>query len=229
MIRDDCIGALEVINKRGGTGLFDERDKLLTTVLASAAALAIHNAHMADKMVVQERMQKELEMGQELQLSVLPQDFPAFPDHHEFNIFASMQAAREVGGDFYDYFLIDDDHLCLSVGDVSGKGVPAALFMMISKALIKSRAADDLSTANILTRVNDALAADNETMMFVTVFLAILNIHTGEIVYTNAGHNPPYLQRAAGTIERVAQRHGPGLGPVEGIEYGRGKGYSRHR
>ena len=97
--------------------------------------------------------------------------------------------------------------------------MPAALFMMISKALIKSRAADDLSTANVLTHVNDGLAADNESMMFVTVFMAILDIRTGEMVYTNAGHNPPYLKRSDGNIERMDQRHGPALGPVEGVEY----------
>jgi len=173
--------------------------------------------------VQKDRMQEELDVGRDIQLSLLPQDFPPFPDHDEFELHAAMQAAREVGGDFYDYFFIDEDHLCLCVGDVSGKGVPAALFMAISKALIKSRAADDLSTASILTHVNDELEENNEAMMFVTVFLAILNVRSGELTYTNAGHNPPFIKRAGGAVEPIDQRHGPGLGPIGGVAYKEGK------
>ena len=171
-----------------------------------------------------ERMQQELNFAKDIQLSMLPQHFPAFPDHTEFKLHASMRAAREVGGDFYDYFFIDEHHLCLCVGDVSGKGVPAALFMAISKAMIKSRAIGDLSTASILTHVNDVLAADNEAMMFVTVFIMLLDIRTGDFIYTNGGHNPPYLKRSDGTIERMKQIHGMVLGPMEGIAYKQGEG-----
>ncbi len=170
-----------------------------------------------------ERMQGELNVGRDIQLSMLPQEFPAFPNHKEFKLYASMQAAREVGGDFYDYFFIDEDHLCLCVGDVSGKGVPAALFMAISKALIKSRAADDLSTASILTHVNNELAIATEAMMFVTVFLMILDIRTGDFVYTNGGHNLPYLKRISGKIERMNEQHGPILGPFEGVAFTEGR------
>ncbi len=171
-----------------------------------------------------QRMQEELNVGRDIQLSMLPQIFPPFPDHREFKLHASMQAAREVGGDFYDYFFIDDNHLCLCIGDVSGKGVPAALFMTISKVMIKSRAAGELSTASILGQVNDDLAADNEAMMFVTVFLMMLDIRSGDFVYTNCGHNPPYLKRADGGIERIDQPHGPILGPIGGISYKEGRG-----
>ncbi len=166
-----------------------------------------------------ERMQEELNVGRDIQLGMLPQVFPPFPDHREFSIHASMNAANEVGGDFYDFFFIDEDHLCFCVGDVSGKGVPAALFMAISKAMIKSRAADDLSTASVFTHVNDELATDNDSMMFVTVFIAVLDIRTGDLSYTNGGHNPPYIKRENGDITRLDQRHGPALGPFEGATY----------
>jgi sigma-B regulation protein RsbU (phosphoserine phosphatase) len=170
-----------------------------------------------------ERMQEELNVGRDIQLSMLPQDFPAFPDHEEFSLHAAMHAAREVGGDLYDFFFIDEDHLCLCVGDVSGKGVPASLFMAISKVLIRSRATDDFSTASILTHVNDELSANNKAMMFVTVFLGILDIRSGKMVYTNAGHNPPYIKRAHGRIEKLSERHGPMLGPMGGIAFKEGK------
>jgi sigma-B regulation protein RsbU (phosphoserine phosphatase) len=132
---------------------------------------------------------------------------------------ASMEAAREVGGDFYDFFFIDEDHLCVCIGDVSGKGVPAALFMAISKALIRSRAKNDLSTASILTHVNDEIDATNEAAMFVTVFLAIINIRTGNMLYTNAGHNPSYITREAGQLERLDNLHGPVVGALGGVAY----------
>ncbi len=166
-----------------------------------------------------ERMEEELNVGRDIQMSMLPLDFPAFPDHDEFFIHATMQAAREVGGDFYDFGLPDKDHLYVCVGDVSGKGVPAALFMAITKALIKSRASNDLSTASILTHVNEEIEANNEACMFVTVFLGIINIRTGEMVYTSAGHNPPYIRRHDGSLQRLDQMHGPVIGAAEGIAY----------
>jgi sigma-B regulation protein RsbU (phosphoserine phosphatase) len=166
-----------------------------------------------------ERMQEELNVGRDIQLSMLPQNFSAFTKEGGVQLHAAMQAAREVGGDLYDFFFIDDDHLCICVGDVSGKGVPAALFMAISKVLIRSRAADDLSPASILTHANDELAANNDAMMFVTVFLGILDRRTGELVYSNGGHNPPYIKRADGCVERLDQKHGPFLGPASGIAY----------
>ena len=170
-----------------------------------------------------ERMEDELNIGREIQMSMIPLNFPPFPDHGEFSIFAALEPAREVGGDFYDFYFIDEERLCFCIGDVSGKGVPAALFMAMAKTLIKSRAADDRSTASILTHVNDELSVDNSTCMFVTIFAAILNIRTGELLYTNAGHNPPYLKRKDGTLQCLDQRHGPVIGAVEGMVYGEGR------
>ena len=123
--------------------------------------------------IANERMENELNVGREIQMSMIPLTFPPFPDYDEFSIFAALEPAREVGGDFYDFFFVDDERLCFCIGDVSGKGVPSALFMAVTKTLIKSRAIDDASTASILTHVNGELSADNKTSMFVTIFLGI--------------------------------------------------------
>ncbi len=138
-----------------------------------------------------ERMEAELNIARSIQFSMVPLEFPPFPDREEFALHATLVPAREVGGDFYDFFLIDDDHLFFCVADVSGKGVPAALFMAVSKTLLKSNAAKTISPASIVSRTNDELARDNDESMFVTVWLGILTLTTGELRYTNAGHNPP--------------------------------------
>jgi sigma-B regulation protein RsbU (phosphoserine phosphatase) len=124
-----------------------------------------------------------------------------------------------VGGDFYDFFFIDENRLCVCIGDVSGKGVPAALFMAVTRTLIKARASDDTSTASILTRVNDEISRDNKAYMFVTLFVGILDTVTGELVYTNAGHNPSYIRKADGNLERLDPLHGPVVGAREGLAY----------
>jgi PAS domain S-box-containing protein len=166
-----------------------------------------------------DRMEKELNVGREIQMSMLPLIFPAFPDRKELGVYAILEPAREVGGDFYDFFFLDNERFCFVIGDVSGKGVPSALFMAVTKTLIKSRAADDNSTASILTHVNEELSRDNKAYMFVTVFIGILNTLTGEMQYTNAGHNPPYIIRKSGSLEALAQRHGPVIGAVKGLAY----------
>ena len=171
-----------------------------------------------------QRMADELDVGREIQMGMLPLIFPAFPQRHEFSVFASLNPAREVGGDFYDFFFIDDDHFCFCVGDVSGKGVPAALFMAVTHALIESRATDDQSPASILAHVNGDISRHNEASMFVSVFLAILDLRTGQFSYANAGHNPPYIKRRDGTLDRLDQFHGPVIGAVEDLSYQEGSG-----
>jgi sigma-B regulation protein RsbU (phosphoserine phosphatase) len=166
-----------------------------------------------------ERMESELNIGREIQMSMIPLIFPPFPDRKEIVIYGTMEPAREVGGDFYDFFFIDEDWFSFCIGDVSGKGVPAALFMAVTKTLIKSRAADDYSPVSIITRVNDELSQDNIEAMFVTIFIGILNTKTGELLYTNAGHNPPYLKRKDGSIKRFDQIHGPAVGAMSGLAY----------
>jgi sigma-B regulation protein RsbU (phosphoserine phosphatase) len=166
-----------------------------------------------------DRMEDELNIGRDIQMSMLPLEFPAFPERKEFDIRALLKPAREVGGDFYDFFFINDDEICLVVGDVSGKGVPAALFMAVTRTMIKTRAMDDPSPASIITRVNDEMSADNPSSMFVTLFIAICNVRTGKCRYTNAGHNPPYIMRKPGDRDCLDQRHGPIIGAMEELAY----------
>ena len=170
--------------------------------------------------LAKERMEGELNVAADIQMSMLPLEFPAFPDRQEFSVHAMLEPAREVGGDFYDFFLIDEDHLCFCIADVSDKGVPAALFMAVTKTLIKSHAAANLSPASILTAVNAELAEHNESSMFVTIFLCVLNIQTGKLTYSNAGHNPPYIKISSNGLITLDQRHGPVAGAIDGVDYG---------
>jgi len=140
-----------------------------------------------------ERIASELRIAAEIQTSMLPSKFPPFPERKEFEIFAMMDPAKEVGGDFYDFFFIDKNRLCFVIGDVSGKGVPAALFMTISKTILKTEALRGLSSEEVLNRVNNILYPDNQTCMFVTIFSAILDLETGELQFANGGHNPPLI------------------------------------
>jgi phosphoserine phosphatase RsbU/P len=166
-----------------------------------------------------ERMETELTVGHDLQLSMVPRVFPAFPGRDEVAVYATLRPARELGGDFYDFYFVDDSHLFFCVGDVSDKGVPAALFMAVTKTLIKTRNAEEASTAKLASYLNAELARDNDKCMFVTLFLARLNVATGELVYTNAGHEPPYLRHASGALEVLAERHGPLVGAAPGLVY----------
>ena len=145
--------------------------------------------------------------------------FPAFPDRHEFDIYASMTPAKEVGGDFYDFFLLDKDHIALVMADVSGKGVPAALFMVISKTLIKDQAQMCRSPKTILEDVNNKLIESNAEGMFVTVWLGILEISTGRICAANAGHEYPAIRNSEGKFELLKDKHGMMVGAMQGINY----------
>ena len=169
-----------------------------------------------------ERISTELLMAKQIQEGMLPNIFPAFPDRPEFDLYASMDAAKEVGGDFYDFFLIDDNHLALVMADVSGKSVPGALFMMASKIILQSSAMQGGTPAEILTRVNHAICSNNPMEMFVTVWLGILEISTGRLAAANAGHEYPVIKRADGTFELYKDRHGFVIGGMEDIRY---KGY----
>jgi sigma-B regulation protein RsbU (phosphoserine phosphatase) len=149
---------------------------------------------------------------------MLPGVFPPFPDRREFDIYATMGPAREVGGDFYDFFLIDEDHLGMVMADVSGKGVPAALFMMISKVILQSYAMLGQSPSEILGKTNDAICSSNQVDMFVTVWIGILEISTGLITAANAGHEYPALMQD-GKFSLLRDKHGLVLGGMEGIIY----------
>ena len=166
-----------------------------------------------------ERISTELEMAKRIQESMLPGIFPAFPDRHEFDVYATMEPAKEVGGDFYDFFLIDDDHLALVISDVSGKGVPAALFMMISKIILQSCAMLGQSPEDILIKTNEAICSNNELEMFVTVWVGVLEISTGKLIAANAGHEYPAILRNGSQFELLKDRHGFVIGGIEGMKY----------
>ena len=167
----------------------------------------------------QERIVKELTTAREIQRSVLPHIFPPFPDRAEIDLFASMDPARDVGGDFYDFYFVDEDHLCLVIADVSGKGIPAALFMMLSKRILEDFARQERSAAAILEKTNDLLCDSNQAEMFVTVWLGILEISTGLLTAANAGHEYPVIQKNGGPFELFKDRHGFVIGGMEGVRY----------
>jgi len=173
-------------------------------LLANAAGIALfayvfHNLlREREVQTARERIESELAIATEIQTSVLPRTFPPFPDRPEFDIYACMRPAREVGGDFYDFFFIDDEQFCFVIGDVSDKGVPAALFMMMARTHLRTAASLDPDPSAMLERANQLLNADNASCMFVTVLCVRLNVRTGELRAANAGHNPPLLGRSAG-------------------------------
>ena len=166
-----------------------------------------------------ERMSTELSLASRIQAGALPSTFPPFPDRHEFELFASMDPAREVGGDFYDFFMIDDDHLALLIADVSGKGVPAALFMMVSMLLIRNAVKNEHDPARALARVNDQICSKNPEEMFVSVWLGILEISTGKLTAVDAGHEFPIIKQPDGHFEIMQDPHGFVLGGLAGMSY----------
>ena len=169
--------------------------------------------------VERERVSTEMQTAKMIQGSMLPHVFPPFPDRTEFDIYAVMNPAREVGGDFYDFFLIDDDHLGLVMADVSGKGIPAALFMMVSKNIVQSCAKLGHSAAEILTRTNDEICSSNQADMFVTVWVGILELSTGRLTAANAGHEYPAIRQPDGVFELYKDRHGLVIGGMEDVSY----------
>ena len=233
-MRRNFIGPLMLI--RTNVSEFAENDTVTTTALDSIRTkdeiqdLAESITRMEDDIVSyidriqsitaeKERIGAELNVATQIQADMLPRIFPPFPDRHDFDIYATMDPAKEVGGDFYDFFLIDEDHLCLVMADVSGKGVPAALFMVIAKTLIKNHAMRGESPSEILYNVNNQLCEGNEAEMFVTVWLGIIDLTTGKGVAVNAGHEHPTVCRANGQYELVVYRHAPAVATMEGIRF----------
>ena len=196
---------------------------LLTLYILALAAHYIRAVRERHALALEkERIEAELSLATRIQLSALPKDFPPFPDRKEFDLFASMKPAKEVGGDFYDFFLIDDDHLGLVIADVSGKGVPAALFMMVSMALVRHAAMspeNEKSPAKILKAVNAQVCYRNPEEMFVTVWLGVLEISTGKLTAANAGHEYPAVKPAGASFELFKDRHGLVIGAMEMTRY----------
>lgn len=166
-----------------------------------------------------QQIASELSVATHIQTSMLPRIFPAFPEREDFDIYASMNPAKEVGGDFYDFFLIDKDHLAIVVADVSGKGVPAALFMVIAKTLLKDHAQSGDVPTLVFKEVNQLLCESNDEGMFVTAWMGVLELSTGHLDYVNAGHNPPLLKGSCGEYEYLRTRSGIALACMEGVSY----------
>ena len=196
-----------------GIPFFNEIGTLTGDLITLMVEIDDNTNEVAKLSAEKQRIETELNVATHIQADMLPQAFPAFPERKEFDLHASMSPAKEVGGDFYDFFLVDDDHLALVMADVSGKGVPAALFMVVAMTLIKNRA------QMILSDVNNQLCAENKNGMFVTVWLAILEISTGKGLAANAGHEHPVLRRAGGSYELVEYRHSPVVAFMKGIRF----------
>ncbi len=197
----------------------DEVGKLTEAFQFMKASLKEYIEQLTETTASKERMESELKIAHDIQMSILPKMFPPFPDRTEFDIYATIQPAKEVGGDFYDFFQVDRDHLCFAIADVSGKGIPASLFMAVTKTLIKSKAASGTTPDRIISQVNEELCIGNDSNMFVTIFCGILDVRTGEIAYTNAGHNPPFIIRKGDGVSVLKSTGGVLVGVIEGALY----------
>lgn len=206
----------ESLNIRTG----DEIERLALVMTDMERELSHHEKELTAVTAEKEKIGAELNIAGQIQEGMLPGIFPPFPERPEFDIFAMMHPAKEVGGDFYDFFLIDDDHLALVIADVSGKGVPAALFMMASEILIKNYASMPKATpAGILAKINHAICSNNKAEMFVTVWLGILEISTGHLKAANAGHEYPAIRRKGGDFELYKDPHSFVVGGMDGLRY----------
>ena len=201
------------------SGTEDEIGSLSTRFAGMITELDVYMNDLRTVTAEKERIGAELNVATKIQADMLPRIFPAFPNHKDVDIFATMDPAKEVGGDFYDFFLVDDCHLALVIADVSGKGVPAALFMVIAKTLIKSRVQMGEEPGAALINVNEQLLEGNEAELFVTVWLAVIDLRTGDGIAANAGHEYPALRRGKGDYELIRTKHSPAVATMEGIRF----------
>lgn len=197
----------------------DEIGRLAESFIFMKKTLRENIKQLIETTAINECIKGELNIAKEIQLGILPKIFPPFPDQAALDIYASIEPAKEIGGDLYDFYFIDKDKFCFTIGDVSDKGVPAALMMVITKTLIKASASKKISPAEIMIEVNNAIDDDNPRTMFVTLIVGILDLKTGRIKYSNGGHNPPILIKKNGEAEYVKKISGPAVGAVGGIEY----------
>ena len=219
---------MRVASMHGDDMSFEVEDVYLTKDEIEVLARAFSNMskkmrgyvrEIVDITAEKQRLDTELSVAAEIQSNMLPTHFPAFPDRREFDLYAVMDPAKEVGGDFYDFFMIDDDHLAMLIADVSGKGVPAALFMAITKSLLKTAMSSGASPASVFTRLNDQICAGNTSGMFVTVWAGVLEISTGVLTACNAGHEYPALSRSGHPFELYKDKHGLVMAAMPGIRY----------
>jgi serine phosphatase RsbU (regulator of sigma subunit) len=221
-----AVGIIALANSAPGTSYSTADLKLLNTIALQTAA-AIENSLLCAEMVDAARdreqliaIQKELDTARTIQHLLVPRTFPPFPDRTDFDIHAQMTSARAVGGDFFDFFLIDEDRLGVVIGDVSGKGIPAALFMAVTRTQVKTTAQRGMPPAECFLEVNRVLVQEQVSAMFATCFYGLLNLRSGEFHYCSAGHNPPYVLRAGGGgAEPITDVGGIPLGLFDGMGY----------
>ena len=197
----------------------NEIAELSADVSSMAEALDEHMARNERITAEKERVKTELNFAKRIQFAMLPSVFPPYPDRKEFEIYASMTPAREVGGDFYDFFFVDDSHLCMVIADVSGKGIPAALYMMAAKITLAFYIKSGRTPAKVLTDANNTICASNPERMFVTVWLGILDLNTGILTAANAGHEYPIVKEPGKPFQKIKDEHGFVLGGIEDIRY----------
>jgi serine phosphatase RsbU (regulator of sigma subunit) len=219
-----AVGIIALANDAGTP--YSAADLKLLNTIAMQTAAAIENTLLCVEMVDAARnreqlaaIQQDLETASAIQHALIPRIFPPFPERTDFDIHAQMTAARSVGGDFFDFFLIDDDRIGVVIGDVSGKGVPAALYMAVTLTHVRTIAQQGTMPEECLLEVNRLLVREEVSSMYATCFYAILNTRSGELCYCSAGHNPPYLLRTSGTVEAVAKAGGLPLGMFDGFGY----------
>ena len=225
VIMVSAYGDMKNIREAMNNGAFDfatkpiDMDDLSLTI--EKAIAQINYVHESMKEHAQlESLKNDLTTARDIQQYILPRVFPPFPEYTDkVDIYASMEAAKDIGGDFYDFFRIDDDHIALVVADVCGKGIPAALFMAVSRTIIRSKGMQGCSAETCMTESNHLLAAYSIDNMFVTVFYAIYNVKTGFISYSNAGHNPPLLLRQDGSVSELPVMENTIVGVIDNIEY----------
>lgn len=225
VIMVSAYGDMKNIREAMNNGAFDfatkpiDMDDLSLTI--EKAIAQINYVHESMKEHAQlESLKNDLTTARDIQQYILPRVFPPFPEYTDkVDIYASMEAAKDIGGDFYDFFRIDDDHIALVVADVCGKGIPAALFMAVSRTIIRSKGMQGCSAETCMTESNHLLAAYSIDNMFVTVFYAIYNVKTGFISYSNAGHNPPLLLRLDGSVSELPVMENTIVGVIDNIEY----------
>ena len=200
----------------------DEVAHLAASFAQMQRDLRIHIDQLQATTAAKERIERELQIARAIQLALLPKTFPPFPERNDLEIYAVLEPAREVGGDFYDFFLLGEDRLVLVIGDVAGKGVPAAIYMAVTRTMVRALFREDSEPAEVLNRLNQELAEDNDSGMFVTVFCAVVDLRGGECRYANGGHNPPLVIRASGELEPVPSVSGYVVGAIEGPPFASG-------
>ncbi|MCF6246847.1 MAG: SpoIIE family protein phosphatase [Desulfobacula sp.] len=197
----------------------DEVGELASSFILMRQELSRNIQDLVKITASRQAIESELNIAREIQLGMVPKTFPSFPEYKEFDLYATLRPAKEIGGDLYDFFLIDKDHICFTLGDVSDKGIPAALFMVVTRTLIRTLSENEYSPAKMMVDINNTLSADNPRSMFVTLVIGILNINTGEIIYANGGHNPPIVIPDDENVYFIEGKKEPLVGAMPGMSY----------